>query len=44
VIGETGGNLLRIAVAGRVALDLPVHEAERMWSNGMGRYFSRRVA
>src|SRR6185295_12730445 len=29
VIGQTGGNLLRIAVAGRVMIDIAVSEAER---------------
>jgi phosphoribosylformylglycinamidine synthase len=44
VIGETGGNRLRIAVAGTTAIDLSVDEAERTWSTAIGRYFQRRVA
>ena len=44
VIGQTGGNLLRIAVAGRMALDLPMHEAERVWNSAVERYFAKRVA
>ncbi len=32
VVGETGGNLLRIAVDGRVVVDMPVSDAERVWS------------
>ncbi len=33
VVGETGGNLLRIAVGGRVVVDMPVTDAERVWSS-----------
>jgi phosphoribosylformylglycinamidine synthase len=44
VIGETGGNRLRIAVAGRVAVDVSVDEAERVWSSAIERVFVRRVA
>jgi phosphoribosylformylglycinamidine synthase subunit PurL len=44
VIGETGGNLLRIAVDGRVAVDMPVSDAERVWSSTIERYFAKRVA
>jgi hypothetical protein len=28
----TGGNLLRIAVAGRIAIDITIDDAERAWS------------
>jgi len=44
VIGETGGNRLRIAVAGRVIIDVSVDEAERAWSTSIERVFARRVA
>jgi phosphoribosylformylglycinamidine synthase II len=44
VIGQTGGNLLRIAVAGRMIVDLPVSEAELVWSTAIERHFERRVA
>jgi phosphoribosylformylglycinamidine synthase len=44
VIGETGGNLLRIAVDGRVGIDMPVIDAERVWSGTIERYFAKRVA
>ena len=44
VIGETGGNLLRIAVDGRVVVDMPVSDAERVWSGTIERYVSKRVA
>ena len=44
VVGETGGNLLRIAVDGRVVVDMMVSDAERVWSRTIGRYFSKRVA
>jgi len=44
VIGQTGGNLLRIAVAGQMAVDLSIHEAERVWNAAVERYFAKRVA
>ena len=44
VIGVTGGERLTIAVADETALDLPVVEAEQMWSSALGRYFARRAA
>jgi phosphoribosylformylglycinamidine synthase len=44
VIGETGGNRLRIAVAGRTIVDVSVDEAERIWSTSIERVFARRVA
>ena len=44
VIGQTGGNLIRIAVDGRFAADVPLDAAERAWSEAIGRYFSKRVA
>jgi phosphoribosylformylglycinamidine synthase len=44
VIGQTGGNLLRIAVGGRIAIDVPVVEAERIWASAIERYFLKQVA
>ena len=44
VVGETGGNLLRIAVGGRLVVDVPVSDAERVWSSTIEQSFARRVA
>jgi phosphoribosylformylglycinamidine synthase II len=44
VIGETGGNRLRIAVAGELEVDVAIDEAERAWSDAIGRTFVRKVA
>jgi phosphoribosylformylglycinamidine synthase II len=44
VIGETGGNRLRIAVAGATLIDLPVAEAEHLWSTAIEQRFARKVA
>jgi phosphoribosylformylglycinamidine synthase len=44
VIGQTGGNRLRVAVDGRVVVDLAVDEAERAWSGAIEAFFARRVA
>jgi phosphoribosylformylglycinamidine synthase len=44
VIGRTGGNRLRIAVAGETVIDVSVDEAERVWSSAIEKYFERRVA
>jgi phosphoribosylformylglycinamidine synthase subunit PurL len=44
VIGQTGGNLLRIAAGGRVAIDVAVDEAERTWSTALEKYFRRAAA
>jgi len=44
VIGQTGGNRLRIAVAGGIVVDQSVDEAERVWSTAIDRYFVQRVA
>src|SRR5262249_21775698 len=44
LVGQTGGNLLRIAVAGRIAVDVSIHEAERVWGSALERYFVKRVA
>jgi phosphoribosylformylglycinamidine synthase len=44
VIGETGGNRLRIAVAGRVLVDVSVDDAERVWTTTIEKLFARKVA
>jgi len=44
VIGQTGGNRLRMAVAGAMVIDQAVDEAERVWSSAIDRYFAKRVA
>jgi hypothetical protein len=44
VIGQTGGQELRIAVDGQVAIAVTVSEAERIWSNAVEHYFAKRVA
>jgi len=44
VIGQTGGSQLRIAVDGRVAIDVAVDEAYRIWSTAIAQRFVRRVA
>jgi phosphoribosylformylglycinamidine synthase len=44
VIGQTGGQELRIAVDGHVAIAIDVSEAERIWSNAVEHYFAKRVA
>jgi phosphoribosylformylglycinamidine synthase subunit PurL len=44
VIGETGGNRLRMAVGGDLVVDQPVAGAERVWSTVIEQHFSKRVA
>jgi phosphoribosylformylglycinamidine synthase len=44
VIGETGGERLRIRVDGAEAVDVDLREAERAWTGGVERYFARQVA
>jgi hypothetical protein len=44
VIGQTGGNRLRIAAGGEAVIDLSVDEAERAWSAAIEQYFVKRVA
>jgi len=44
VIGRTGGNRLRVAVAGETVIDVSVDEAERVWSSAIEKYFEKRVA
>jgi phosphoribosylformylglycinamidine synthase subunit PurL len=44
VVGQTGGNRLRIAVDGRIAIDQAIDEAERLWSSAVESHFVKRVA
>jgi len=44
VIGKTGGTVLKIAVAGALAIECSIHDAERVWGSAIERYFARRVA
>jgi phosphoribosylformylglycinamidine synthase len=44
VIGQTGGNRLRIAVAGQIVVDAAVDEAERVWSSAIEQAYAKRVA
>jgi phosphoribosylformylglycinamidine (FGAM) synthase-like enzyme len=44
VVGQTGGNRLRMAAGGEVVIDLSVDEAERAWSTAIEQYFVKRVA
>ena len=41
VIGKTGGARVRLAVAGQVAVDVPLAEAERAWTTAIGDRFRR---
>jgi hypothetical protein len=44
LIGRTGGDRVRILVAGAPAIDCAVVEAENVWSRALGRYFTRTAA
>jgi len=44
MIGRVGGSRIRIAVGGAPAIDLPLAEAERVWSSAIEQYFVKRVA
>jgi phosphoribosylformylglycinamidine synthase subunit PurL len=44
LIGQTGGNRLRIAVGGEIVVDTAVTEAERVWSTAIEQYFVKQVA
>ena len=43
-IGETGGNRLRVAVGGNVIVDVAVDDAERVWTQAIGRVYAHRAA
>jgi phosphoribosylformylglycinamidine synthase len=44
VIGKTGGQEIRIGIAGQVAISVTVADAERSWSNAVEHYFAKQVA
>ncbi|MGH9254499.1 MAG: phosphoribosylformylglycinamidine synthase subunit PurL [Vicinamibacterales bacterium] len=44
IIGRVGGDRIRVAVQGGSTIDEPVAEAERIWSDAIGRYFESRRA
>jgi phosphoribosylformylglycinamidine synthase len=44
VIGRTGGDRLRIAVAGEMAIDCALAEAEAIWKTALEKYFARPAA
>jgi phosphoribosylformylglycinamidine synthase len=43
-IGTTGGERLKITVAGAPAIDVAVSEAEQIWSTAIDKYFKRVAA
>ena len=43
-IGRVGGDRIRVAIAGRGAIDEPLVEAEQLWSGAIGNYFELRRA
>ena len=44
VVGRVGGNRIRIAIDGAAAVDEPLAEAERIWSQAIGRFFEPQRA
>jgi hypothetical protein len=44
VIGETGGNRLRMATGGRMTIDMATDAAERLWSTAIDSYFAKKIA
>jgi len=44
VIGQTGGNRLRIATGGRMTIDMATDDAERAWSASIDSYFAKKIA
>ena len=43
-VGATGGSRIVVTVAGRPAIDCEVGEAERVWSDAIGRHMAPREA
>src|SRR6185295_14820368 len=43
LIGRTGGQNIRIAVGGQIAVDVAVPDAEQVWSDAIAHYFARQV-
>jgi phosphoribosylformylglycinamidine synthase len=44
VIGQTGGNRLRIATGGRMTIDMATSDAERVWSAAIDSSFAKKIA
>ena len=44
VVGRTGGGRFRLSVDGASAIDCPLAEIERVWADGLARYFGGRAA
>jgi phosphoribosylformylglycinamidine synthase len=44
VVGRTGGRALRITIGDRVAVEVAVQEAERVWASALERALARKVA
>jgi phosphoribosylformylglycinamidine synthase len=44
VIGQTGGNQLRMAVNGRIVVQQSIDECERVWTSAIETFFAKRVA
>jgi phosphoribosylformylglycinamidine synthase II len=44
VVGRTGGRRFRLSVDGASAIDCSLAEIERVWANGLARYFWGRAA
>jgi phosphoribosylformylglycinamidine synthase len=44
VVGQTGGEQIRISVDGRRVIDVAVDEAEQAWATAIGRRFERKAA
>jgi phosphoribosylformylglycinamidine synthase len=42
VIGRVGGDRIRISIAGRLVIDEPLVEAERIWATAIETHFERR--
>jgi phosphoribosylformylglycinamidine synthase II len=43
IIGRTGGSAIRIAIAGRLVIDVTVAEAERTWSSAIASRMARKA-
>jgi phosphoribosylformylglycinamidine synthase subunit PurL len=43
LIGRTGGSAIRIAIAGRLVIDVTVAEAERTWSSAIASRMARKA-
>jgi phosphoribosylformylglycinamidine synthase len=43
-IGQSGGSMIRVAVAGRSVMEMPVAEAEALWSSALSDWLEGRAA